>query len=307
MSTVNRKVGYYNFVFCKNSDDGSKFFNNKIFIDFMKYLNLTSREQRLKKNNSTKKAIIFDSAIKSDIIFNDDNEKEKFISYKVLFKSCKFQHVPALMDSDTGEERLSDKKPNEGEVEKTHLYLVVTKEEVKVISEERRSGVSINAIIDYLDKMLKSYYKSKKTKKDFSLIYGLVQNTDFIKTLRNMERVVAAELYIDKKILGSEAYTLLDRNDDNLRRDIIISMKSKKSTSLGRHNFIELYKRLTGSGSEVHKIRIYGKNDNNKDIFLDSTIMKRISHIEAELDSKGIVISNSIFREMEEIMKCEKI
>lgn len=307
MSTTKRKIGYYNLVFCKDNGDGNKFFNSKVFVDFMKYLNSLNKEKKLNKNRKTKKVMKFDSAILSSIEFDEDEEKQKYISYKVLFKSCKYEHVPALMDSDTGDERKGDKKQNEGEVEKTHLYFTVVADEVKIIAEERKNGVSMNAIISYLNKMFRDYHKFNKRKKEYSIIYGLVQNTDFINTLDNMERVVAAELYMDKKILGSEAYNLLDREDKNIRRDIMISMKSKKSTSLGKHNLKELYKKIIGNGSEIHKIRIYGKNDNKKDIFLDSTIMKRADYLDADLDSSGIVISSSIFREMEENMKCEKI
>ena len=276
----------------------------------MKYLDTLNKEQKLKNNRSRKKVIKFDSALPNKIVFDEDKEKKQkreYDSYKVLFKSCKYEHVPKLMDSDTGDERDGDKKQKEGEVEKTHLYFAVAEDEVKVIAEERKSGVSMNAITSYLNTMFKSYHKYKNIKKEYSIICGLVQNVDFITTLENMDRVIAAELYVDKKLLGSESLNILDRNDKNLRRDIMISMKSKKNMSLGKHNFKNLYNKVIGSSSEITKIRIYGKNDDKKDVLLDSTIMKRADYVNAELDSKGIVISSSIFSEMEENMKCERI
>lgn len=307
MSTARRKVGYYNLVFCKDIEDGKKFFDEDIFLKFLEYINSLDQKQKMQNNRSQKKVIKFDSAIKSKITFNEDIKKTEYISYKALFKSCKYEHVPKLMDSDTGNEREGDKKQTEGEVEKTHLYLTVKKDEVMVIAEERKSGVSMKAITSYLNKMFRKYCKNIKIKKDCSIVCGLVQNEDFIKTLENMERVIAAELYIDKKILGSESLNLLNRQDRNLRRDVMISMKSKNSMSLGKHNLKELYNQIIGKGSKITKIRIYGKDDNKKDISIDSEIMKRADYINAQLDSKGIVITSSIFAEMEDSMKCEKI
>lgn len=221
---------------------------------------------------------------------------------KLVFKTCKYNHSPDYMSSNDGSERESDKSLYEGEKERTHLLGKLKDDEIEIVLEERKSGISITGIIRYIDKFIKKYRKEKEITESFKLKYSIVPMEDFKENLKKLKRVCSADICIHKKLLGSEGLEIMNRSDINMKDEIVISCKVKRGESLMKRQMEELYHSAISESEKITRVRIYGKDDNNINVLLDSEIIKRVEHIDASLnDTKGTVDSFAFFSKVEEI------
>ena len=209
MSRKNRKISYYSIEF---SDGKNNFFDIDIFNDFFDFLSCFSESDRIFNDKRNTKAQELYSVEKITI-------QGKNI-FKIIFKSCKYNHSPDLMSSIDGSERASDKKPYEGEKELTHICMQITSVEAFTIFEDRKNGVTISQVITYLNSWLRKYTQVKELKNNFYLIYSIVPSEDFLSSLNKVKRITIAELYTERELLGSDYFNLMDL-DDNSQEDII--------------------------------------------------------------------------------------
>ncbi len=295
MSTADRKVGFYTYDFHKRgTPEDERYFDRELFIDLLNYVAALPEADRLIRIEQYNKAICFESiAI--------DPTTGGFL-VKVLFKSCKYNHNPKYMSSLDGSERDTDKKPEEGEKEKTHLCFRVRTLEAELLLEERKSGITIGGITDYLNKKLKDYLTQNKKPKNFKIVYGIIPMRDFLVELEKMSRLKIAEIYTYKKMLGSEAYGLLDREDLSMKEDIVITAKAKPRESLAKRTASLIYNQITAQDSKVSRVRIYGNDTEGKSVTLDSLLIKKLEYINTALDGDGTVNTSSIFGKMMAIL-----
>ena len=68
----------------------------------------------------------------------------------IIFKSAKYFHRPPLINKDNAFERENPKELNEGESELTHIAFKYLEDEIIVLLEERKVGLTINTLINYL-------------------------------------------------------------------------------------------------------------------------------------------------------------
>lgn len=288
MSSVDRKIGFYNFLYTKHRTD-EVYFDKHHFLNFMSNLNTINH---ILKNTRKSKAITIEYINLSQIHYQDVIE--------IVFKSCKYNHSPDYMSSIDGSVRGSNKALFEGEKELTHACLKVTTVEAEVVLEERRSGVTIIEIVKYLNQCLRIYNGQIGLTNNFRLDYGIIPSDDFLTSLEDIKRVKVAEIFKHKRILGSDALNFMNREDHSMQEDIILTIKAKKGESLGKAYLKRAYEALVGEDIETKRIRIYGTDEENKGIKLDTEMMKRLDYVKADLAENGIVISNSIFEKMKE-------
>lgn len=291
MSTSDRKVGFYNFAFHKHGrPDDELHFDCELFKSLLEYIAGLPEADQLIRIEQYNKAICVENV-------SIDSTTGGYL-VKVLFKSCKYNHNPKYMSSIDGSERDTDKRSDEGEKEKTHLCMRVGNLETELILEERRSGVTINGITNYLNNKLREYLTKNQLSKNFKIVHGIVPIEDFLQELEKMSRLKIAEIYTYKKMLGSEAYGLLDREDLSMKEDIIITAKAKPQESLAKRTGAYIFNQLTAEGSNVSRIRIYGSDQEGKAITLDSLRIKKLEYINTVLDNDGTVNTSSIFGKM---------
>jgi hypothetical protein len=293
MSSGDRKIGFYNFIFTKASD-GNQFFDKDLFKDFFDYINNLPSDDKIIRNDSKHKAI----SIEGYTVMTHNT----YYATKIIFKSCKFNHRPPLMSSIDGSERNSDKKPQEGEKEKTHLCMHIHDTEAELILEERKNGVTIHEIVKYLNSRLRKYLEQKRLKPEFAITHGIVPSEAFLENLKSMTRVSIAEVFTGKKILGSEFLNLYEHEDSSMRNDVMITLKSKRSENLFKRHLKAIYERLIGQDEIITRIRIYGADEEGKHVKLDSDIIKKVDYINTLLDENGIVQTSTMFEKMETLL-----
>ncbi|MEK3823162.1 hypothetical protein [Paenibacillus sp. FSL K6-1558] len=293
MSTQNRKVGYYNFEFEKRGQV-ERFFDRAFFKDFIDYVMvLPSHEQVINIPRHNKAVAIDRYAVTS---FHAD-----FV-VRIVFKSCKYNHSPEYMSSRDGSERNSDKKQHEGEKEKTHLCIRISSYEASLLLEERRNGVTINEITNYLNKKLKEYLTSLSRPKNLKIIYGTVPSENFLAMLETMEDIKVAEVITSKVHLGSEAMGVIEEEDHSMKEEVLVTMKAKPKESMAKRTFRKLFNSITANESKVSRIRLYGRDSSNNPLRIDSEPFKKVDYVVTELDDNGTVNTDSIFEKMFEVL-----
>ncbi|MFE5321656.1 hypothetical protein ACFQ88_23410 [Paenibacillus sp. NPDC056579] len=289
MSTQDRKIGFYGLQFEKYNDR-ELFFDRVLFKDFIENVLLRPTNEQMINIHRHNKAITIDKYAITEYYAD--------FLIRIVYKSCKYNHNPDYMSSLDGTERESDKKPFEGEKEKTHLCIRISTYEAELILEERRSGVSINEIVNYLNKMLRKYLINKNLPKNFKIKYGIVPSKNFLEILKTMKDVKIAELHTNKFMIGSEAMNLLEHEDKSMKDDIVITMKAFAKESLLKRNISKLYSSLTTTQSKISRIRLYGHDQEGKFIRLDTDNSRKMQYIEVSLDANGTVNTDSIFEKM---------
>jgi hypothetical protein len=290
VSSVDRKIAFYNFELEKYRTN-EIYFDKEFFIEFMNNIQVFNHILNIPKTNK---------AITLEYVRHEQVNYEEVI--KLVFKSCKYNHSPDYMSSVDGSVRDSDKELHEGEKELTHLCIRVRNVEAEVILEERRSGVTINEIEKFLNQCLRMYNGQIQQPNNFKLIHGFIPSEDFLASLNSMSNVKVAEVFQHKRILGSETMDLMEREDHGMKEDIVITLKAKKGDSLMKRNLRRIYHQVIGEETEITRIRIYGSDEQNMSIKLDSDFMKRLEYVQAELLDNGIVNSNSILERMVELL-----
>ncbi|HAK72363.1 MAG TPA: hypothetical protein DCP36_00170 [Sporomusaceae bacterium] len=299
MSTSDRKIGFYNFAFHKHGrPDDELYFDRELFKDFLEDVTNLPETERLIRIEQYNKAICLETIV-------IDPTPGGFL-IKVLFKSCKYNHNPKYMSSIDGSERETDKQPEEGEKEKTHLCMRINNLEAKVVLEERRSGITITGITNYLNNKLREYLTKNEKPKNFKLIYGIVPVGGFLQELERMSRLKISEIYTYKYMIGSEAYGLLDKEDLSMKEEIVITAKAKPKESLAKRTGAYIYNQITAEDSKVSRIRIYGNDQAGKDVMLDSLLIKKMEFINTTLDNDGTVNTASILGHMMVILGDEE-
>lgn len=296
MSTEKRKIDFYSFLFNEYlNNENNEYWNREDFDLILKYIELLPVENRLIKDQKSKKSYYL-----SDIEYSNNIRCLKF-------KSCKFGHCPPIMDSDTAFERPTDKKMHEGEQENTHLVIRLDEFEGVVILEARKSGVAIGKIVRYFNEMFERYFKENPKSSDpnysINITYMIIPIKDFDKALSDMSKLKFADIYIHKDFIGSDLNSLVPEEDPYIKDDLILTIKSKRGENLMVRTVKEIYNKLSNTSNGISRVRIHGINTSGASQILDSNIIKRTEKIEAELSDNGLISSRSIFNKMIEILK----
>lgn len=294
MSSQNRNITFYaiNFLI-----DDKYVFSKKSMIQYLTFLSDTPLSEKLIKNDQTNKAIVL-----SDVILMEEQSLARLI-----FKSCKFNHSPDYMSSVDGSARPTSKRLDEGEEEKTHLSLRFEDNEAFCVFEERRTGVTIETVIDYFNHFIGEFGRKTGSANSYKFVYSTVPTDDFLTSLNNAQRVSIAELSFQKSILGSDCLNLATEDEcTEMRDELVLSIKSKPREGILKRLLNKMFNSISVEGERITRIRLYAKDCNNISTIIDSKYCKKTTTIRVELAPNGTVESMSIFEKMEELL-CENI
>lgn len=288
MSVENRKIGYYSIEF-KLYRKGKNFdntFDAKYFLDILNFIQ-SDTVNRIIKLDKEKKSYFLDSCE-----YNAEHD-----CYNIVFKSCKYGHFPPYMNSETGIERDTSKTQDEGETEKTHLCIKIDHSEALVFLEERKSGVGISKIVKYFNNMVDQYCHINKEKREYTLVALQIPSDNFLSALNRTTGIKEMSIYTAKKVLGDEALNYVDEEDPYIKNEITINIKAIPKQSLLKRTVKGLYNSMISTDSEVSRIRIRC-NEGSGNKILDSQFCRETKILEARLDIDGTVNSESIFKQM---------
>ena len=295
MSVPTRKIGYYYMDFTE-SDTGERSFDKDLFKRVLAYIDKLDGKYRVIKDLKANKAM--------DIEGIEMFEKDDCDYAKVIFKSCKFNHSPNYMSSEDGSERRTDKKLTEGEKEVTHLFLKIKDDEAYAIFEERRSGVSMKKVIDFLNNNLINLNMKCGRSDNRRIEESIIPSDDFLTLIDKAQRIVAAQVITDKKMLGT-GYMNLINLDNTSREDIEIIIRAKTRESLGNRMIRTVAENMISEDviEKPKRLKIYAKDENNMNTVIDTNAIKKCEEITVTLKKDGTVDSESMFNKMEQLLE----
>lgn len=290
MSVQKRKLSYWGIDFASGD---THFFDSGLFCRFVEYVNSLPNANKLFRDEKNNKAVALSSI--------RDETKQELHLYKITFKSCKYNHSPDYMSSADGSERPTDKQLYEGDKELTHMCMRIDGTEAYTIFEERKNGVSMGGVIKYLNKHLHAFLTEQGLTDNFYLWANIIPPVDFLTALDSADRISIAQLFVEKRVLGSGFLNLMDV-DANSQDDLLMTLKSKPRQSLPKRALRQAFQSLTTEGSEISRIRLYGKDINKMNVMIDSLGGKRVEEVTVDLTPNGVVDSYSIFAKIEEVL-----
>jgi hypothetical protein len=167
------------------------------------------------------------------------------------FFSAKYDYRPPLIDKNSLEERDSPKAVSEGEKELTHFAIAFDKDDALLLLEQKKSGVSIQTFVKYLNNFIKNNAPGH------SIIAGLSVKGDFNSKLKELSRAVTVEIFVPYSKY-TDTFGKEPISTKNIKQDAKITLTAEKSQSISETGK-DLYRKLTDHKADINRIKIYGK------------------------------------------------
>lgn len=284
MATKKRKIGFYYLTLSPNENEVEILDALNLVLTYINDLEKVDR----KKTLTGKKFGLLDN-------INSDRDRTK---HKLLFKSATHSFRPPLIDRTTVEERVSPKTINEGEIHKTHLIAKAINGDIIIVLEKHFDAMTINQIVDYLN-----YYSLQLDEENqFRFSSETIAKDDFLEEINDLNRIVSADVYVDKQVLGGDALNFSERIN-TVQHEIIVSVKAKRLGSI-RDFTRDIYAVFNGGQQSVNKIRLIGRNDDNNIVTINTDLIERQEYVMTTVnDVTGEIVSRELFVEIDTILR----
>ncbi len=219
------------------------------------------------------------------------------------FKSARNEFRPNLINKQTGGERKNPKEKSEGDIEKTHFVIKIdqSNNEVYLFLEYNHTGISIQNLINYLNKFSREYAANKSINSRFSIVHQMIARNSFLTELDKLERTKIAEIHVDKQILGSDFLKFSNRTV-SIQKDILLKVKAERKEDI-KDFAVDMYNSFSGKKNKsINKIRVYGQDEEGNETFIDTSFMGQVDFIPAKLDDDtGEAVTLDLLREIKKI------
>lgn len=216
---------------------------------------------------------------------------------ELLFKSAKHSYRAPLLDKNTVEARENPKRIEEGEQIKTHILLKFIENDAIAFLETGLNLMTMSNIVEYLNSFVVSYNNSAEEEIVGKFTFDMMPRDDFREVLDSMSRVVCAELFINKSLLGSDALNFCNITED-IQENIVLSLKSEKKKSI-KNSLYQVISHFSGANSQINRIRVRGKMPNNNDGVIDTSFIIKKEYIEVEQNADtGEFDTTSMFAQL---------
>lgn len=224
--------------------------------------------------------------------------------YYGIFKSARSDFRPNLINRKTGTERKNPKEISEGDIEKTHFLVKLsrTDNEVYLFIEKNFMGVSPVVFVNYITHFTVLYLQHIDKKRNFTIQRTDIPMNNFLTEVERLSRTVTAEVYFDKKLLGSDALNFSNRTV-SLKRDLVLTARASTKESITEVG-IDLWNKMQHKDSPISRVRIKGIDENDNAVLLDTSFFCRQEFITVELNAEtGEVNSTQLLSRLQNLAK----
>ena len=215
------------------------------------------------------------------------------VKSKIIFKSATHNYRPNLIHKETVDERESPKQLQEGEIEKTHIVTKFENDTISLIVEKHMQGITIGQFVKYLN----NFAHQIESEERINFGFEIVVKDNFLQEINSLSRITAADIVVDKQLLGSEALNYSNRID-HVKHEVTVSVKAKNNDNI--EDFVrDTFAKMNGGQRDITKIRIVGRNEDNNEVILNTDFIERQEFINPEInDVTGELLTNEVFIEM---------
>lgn len=221
-----------------------------------------------------------------------------------VLESAVYEYRPKLINARTAVKRDNPKEKVEGEVEKTHFCLRICKKthgkDVILVLEKNANGVNVKQFLNYLTAFDKKFAAKDDLKLNYYLQNHMLVREDIESVIKNMNRARVAELYLDKKLLGSDALDFSNRYAE-AQQSMVLTVKAEKRASI-KDTVLDVLRLLGGAQSKVVKMRIWGIDGDDQNVLVDTSYFGKKTEIICEVNSEtGEISSTPILNKLKEL------
>lgn len=223
-------------------------------------------------------------------------EKDSDYTYVCgVLESAVYEFRPQLINTRTAVKRDNPKEKMEGEVEKTHFCFRVcykaNSKDVILVLEKNANGVSVKQFLNYLAAFNKKFAAKEEMRLNYYLQSHMLVREDIEDAIKNMNRARVAELYLDKKLLGSDALDFSNRYAE-AQQSMVLTVKAEKKSSI-KDAVLDVLRLLQGAHSKVVKMRIWGTDGDDQNVLVDTSYFGKKTEIICELNPETGEISST--------------
>lgn len=282
MATKTRKIGFYYLTL--NSGDTTI---ESALNETLNHINGLSKIDRSRTIKNPKFGFL------DSINSNSDNTK-----HKIIFKSASHSFRPPLVHRDTIAERESPKSMEEGETQKTHLVTKAIGGDVIIILEKHQAGMTIQQIKHYLN----FYASSLESETQINFDFETIAKDNFLEEIESLTRVVSADVYVDKQLLGSEVLDYSERTS-TVKHEVVVSVKAKNRDNIS--DFArDVYAKLNSGQNEIQRLRVVGRNNDNNVVKINTDFIERQEYVKPTVNQvTGEIRTSDLFNEMESVLQ----
>ena len=231
---------------------------------------------------------------------NYDTTSE-YHTMQILFKSAKHSYRAPLLDKNTVESRENPKTMSEGEQMKTHVLVKFKDGDAIIFLETGSNMLTCGNIVNYLNQALLSYNSQFREDDEQRLLgkfsFEMIARDDFQEILQGMDRVLCAEIFIDKSVLGTEVLNF-SNSSEQVKENILLTIKAERKKSI-KETLYDIIDKYNSAQSKIRRIRITGKNTNGNASIIDTDFIVKKEFIEVQQDSDtGEYISANVFSQL---------
>ncbi len=215
------------------------------------------------------------------------------------FASAKHHHRPPLLDAVSLKTRNNPKKPEEGELEKTHFALGFKEDETFLLIEKKHGGMTPSRLFNHLENHIRKLFgKDKRLKSE------LIVNENFLDRINAMSRITIAEVYIDKDVL-TETFSEVLKPHTTIRNTIKLTINATRSESIPKRIISNFYEKFSFNAADrkIKRLRVHCMNSDNVPILIDTEKAGDSDIIEVELDENYQVRTESILPQLRQKIK----
>lgn len=220
--------------------------------------------------------------------------------YLGVMESARSAFRPKLIDKTNGSKRSNPRGLSEGDIERTHFLVGVYPNEVKLFIEYNHSGVRVNSFVNYLKAFVKAYSKKAKLDGEYSILHLEIAPVSFMTQLESAVKASSVEMFVDKKILGSNFLRFSERTVA-VRRDVVLTVSSKRNEDI-KTLAMDFFAAYRDTEKGISRIKVRAKNPDNHDVVIDTQAlcMRTVFNVEVNEDT-GELNTHQVYQQLKSI------
>jgi len=194
----------------------------------------------VKKDLQSKK---HDMKKKKKVIWFDTVEDLQDGNFNIVFKSARYDQSRKVRDTDTMDDLGIQKRPQDGDEEKTHLCIRLRKgaERFTAVLESNSFGITMTDIAAYLNFQFNSIQENSTESYSYSTSFEMMLGEDFLVELDGMTKIHLLRLTVDIAELGGDFQDFAGTNEVRSTVELYIRKERGKGVNIPKNMISNTY------------------------------------------------------------------
>ena len=200
-------------------------------------------------------------------------------NFNIVFKSAKYDQSRKVRDTDTMDELGIQKRPQDGDEEKTHFCIRLRKgaERFTAVLESNSLGITVSDVAIYLNNKFHSVQEDSTENYSYTVSFEMMLGEDFLVELDKMKKINLLRITIDIAELGGDFQDFAGTNEVRSTVELYLRKNRGKGVNIPKNLISNTYNQHKSANpkKQIKKIAVEGANDSgNLKIDTDSIHMK---------------------------------